>query len=161
MILENSDQKEITLANELKVLELYMQLESLRLRNKFTYEIVIDENIDKDNTLIPPLILQPFVENSIWHGLSKKQGEGKILIQIKRENEMINCIVEDNGIGRTESEILKEMENSVEKRSFGMKITKARIDILNKIKKSNAAVDLKDLTQGLRVEIRLPLELNF
>ena len=98
MILENSEQKEIPLAEDLKALELYMQLESMRMQHKFNYEIKVHEDIDPENTLIPPLILQPFVENSIWHGISKKQGVGKILISIKKEGNMINCIVEDNGI---------------------------------------------------------------
>ena len=77
MILENSEQKEVTLEDDLKALELYMQLEALRLKNKFTYEIKVDENIDCENTLVPPLILQPFVENSIWHGIAKRTALGK------------------------------------------------------------------------------------
>lgn len=157
LILENSEQKEITLAEDLKALELYMQLESLRMKNKFSYEIKVDEAIDKEATLIPPLILQPFVENSIWHGLARKQGEGKILIEIKKEGEMINCIVEDNGVGRERSKAVVVTE----KKSLGMKITKARIGILNRIKKSNAAVELLDLKDGTRVEVKLPLELSF
>nr|MBK9651143.1 histidine kinase [Bacteroidota bacterium] len=99
-ILENSEQKEISISDDLQALELYMQLESMRLDNKFTYEIKVDENIDIENTLIPPLLLQPFVENSIWHGIAHKQGAGKISIEIKKDGEMISCVVEDNGIGR-------------------------------------------------------------
>jgi tetratricopeptide (TPR) repeat protein len=161
MILENSEQKEVSLEDDLKALELYMQLESLRMNHKFTYEIKVDDSIDKETTLIPPLILQPFVENSIWHGISKKQGAGKILIEIKKEGNMINCVVEDNGIGRKKSEAEKEGITSKEKKSLGMKITKARIDIINKIKKSKAGVELSDLAEGMRVEVRLPLELAF
>ena len=85
MVLENSEQKEIPLADDLKALELYMQLECFRLKNKFNYEIKIDENIDKENTLIPPLILQPFVENSIWHGIAKKEGTAILLLYIQQE----------------------------------------------------------------------------
>jgi LytS/YehU family sensor histidine kinase len=153
LTLENSEQKAITLDEDLKALELYMQLESSRLNNKFTYEIKVDDNIDKENTLVPPMILQPFVENSIWHGISKMEGEGKILIEIKREEEMINCIVEDNGPGI--------QSHSAERKSLGMKITKARIDIMNKIKKSRAAIQLFNKEQGVRVEVKLPLELSF
>ncbi|MEP7170075.1 MAG: ATP-binding protein, partial [Bacteroidota bacterium] len=105
--------------------------------------------------------LQPFVENSIWHGISKKQGAGKILIEIKKEGDMINCIVQDDGIGRKKSEQQKENIASTEKKSLGMKITKARIDIINKIKKSTAGVELSDLSEGTRVEVKLPLELSF
>ena len=159
MILENSEQKEVTLANDLKALELYMQLESLRLQDKFTYTITIDDTIDAENTMVPPLILQPFVENSIWHGFAQKEGEGCILIQVKKEGDMIHCIVEDNGTGRVNGANNEPL--NVVKKSLGMKITKSRIDILNKIKNSNAAVIISDLPQGTRAEVKLPLELSF
>lgn len=158
MILENSEQKDVTIADDLKALELYMQLEALRMNQKFNYEIKVDEDIDQENTLIPPLILQPFVENSIWHGIAQKEGQGKINIHIKKENDsMLNCIVEDNGIGRKQSAAVKTTTLKQEKTSLGMKITQARIDILNRIKNSDAAVNLSDLDQGVRVEVKLPL----
>ncbi|MGN6250173.1 MAG: tetratricopeptide repeat-containing sensor histidine kinase [Ginsengibacter sp.] len=161
MILENSEQKEILLSEDLKALELYMQLESMRMEHKFDYQIKVDEDIDPENTLIPPLILQPFVENSIWHGISKKQGAGKILISIKKEGSMINCIVEDNGIGMKESTVSKTENDNQSKKSLGMKITKARIDIMNKMKKSNAKITESDLEVGTKIEIKLPEELAF
>jgi tetratricopeptide (TPR) repeat protein len=161
MILENSEQKEILLSEDLKALELYLQLESMRMENKFDYQIKVDEDIDPENTLIPPLILQPFVENSIWHGISKKQGPGKILISIKKEGNMINCIVEDNGIGMKESAVSKTENENQSKKSLGMKITKARIDIMNKMKKSNAKITESNLEEGTKIEIQLPEELAF
>ena len=161
MILENSEQKNVTLAEDLDALELYMQLEALRLKNRFTYNIKIDDALDKDSTLVPPLILQPFVENSIWHGIAGKNGEGHITIAIKKEGTMINCIVEDNGVGRWDKNDVNDLKNSSGKRSLGMKITKERIDIINKTKKTNAVVTVTDLEQGIRVEVKLPLELNF
>lgn len=161
MILENSEQKEILLSEDLKALELYMQLESMRMEHKFNYQIKVDEDIDPENTLIPPLILQPFVENSIWHGISKKQGSGKILISIKKEGSMINCIVQDNGIGMKESTVSKTENDNQSKKSLGMKITKARIDIMNKIKKSNAKITESYLEEGTKIEIKLPEELAF
>ena len=161
LILENSEKKEVALSEDLKALELYMQLESLRMNQKFTYQVKVDEAIDAENTLIPPLILQPFVENSIWHGVSKKEGAGNILVHIKKEGEMINCIVEDDGIGRKLAAIQNEVSKPNQKQSLGMKITKARINILNKVKNSTADVQLFDLAQGTRVEVKLPLELSF
>lgn len=159
LILENSEKKEVPLADDLKALELYMQLESLRMNQKFTYEIKVDDDIDIENTLVPPLLLQPFVENSIWHGISNKDGVGKILVHIKKEGEMINCVVEDDGIGR---KLAAEKPGITEsKKSLGMKITKARIDILNKVKNATAVVQLFDLAQGTRVEVKLPLALSF
>lgn len=161
MILENSEQKTVPLENDLNALELYMQLEALRLNNKFSYEVRVEDGIDVENTLVPPLILQPFVENSIWHGIVRKEGAGRIIIRVKKEDAMIACIVEDNGIGWKESAGTTGSKRTGEKQSLGMKITKARIDIINKIKKSNASVHLTDLAEGVKVEIKLPLELAF
>jgi hypothetical protein len=98
-ILENSELKQVSLAKDLAALELYMQLEALRMEDKFSYKIEVGEDIDQENTLIPPLILQPFVENSIWHGIAKKAGKGRITVSIRKEGEMIHCVVEDNGVG--------------------------------------------------------------
>ena len=105
---------------------------------------------------MPPLILQPFVENSIWHGIAKNEGVGKIIVAIRRENEMINCMVEDNGAG-----VAKTAENTSSKRSLGMKITRSRIEIINKVKKARGSVELYQLAKGTRVVVRLPLALNF
>jgi anti-sigma regulatory factor (Ser/Thr protein kinase) len=161
MILENSEQKLVSLADDLKALELYMQLEAMRLQNKFRYDIFVEEGIDPENILIPPLILQPFVENSIWHGLMKKNGNGRILISVQKDADMLLCIVEDNGIGREKSDTFKTEVKKIEKQSLGMKITNSRIDILNKVNKSNAEITLTDLDEGMRAEVRLPLQLSF
>jgi tetratricopeptide (TPR) repeat protein len=152
-ILENSEEKEITVEEELKMLEMYMQLEAMRLNHKFSYEFKIDPKINIRETYIPPLILQPFVENSIWHGLAEKNGEGKIIIEIAEENKMLNCIIEDDGIGRK----TKEKSNY---KSYGMSITKERLAILNNIKNTNAQVNLIDLDKGTKVEVKLPLEIK-
>jgi tetratricopeptide (TPR) repeat protein len=158
-ILEQSEQKEIRLSEDLKALEQYMQLEGLRLRNTFSYQIRVDPDIDPENTLVPPMILQPFVENSIWHGLARKKGEGKILIHISKEGDMIKYAVEDDGIGRLAA---GQAEQGAEmKKSLGMKITGERIAILNQTRKTNASIRLSDLEQGTRVEVLLPLELVF
>jgi tetratricopeptide (TPR) repeat protein len=154
LILENSESKEVSLADDLKALEMYIQLENLRLNKAFSYEIRVDKQIDRELTQVPPLILQPFVENSIWHGIAGKQGTGQILIDIRKEGEMINCVVEDNGVGRK-----KEKDSG--SRSLGIKITTSRINIINKLKNSNASLTVTDLEQGLRTEVRLPLELRF
>src|SRR5690606_19107914 len=132
-ILENSVENDISLEEDLKILDLYLQIEAMRLKNKFTYAIKVDDTIDTENTLVPPLILQPFIENSIWHGISKKESGGHIDISIKKEGGMLICTVDDNGVGRT----LKTKDSSKEKKSLGISITKKRIDIINKRKNSN------------------------
>lgn len=156
-VLENSELAEIPIAADLKVLETYIQLESLRLGNELCYEISVDEHIDPETTMVPPLIVQPFVENSIWHGLSKTEGKGRISIRILKEDGMINYIVEDNGIGRDRA--ARKTVNG--RRSMGLRITRERIDILNKVKRTRAGVEIFDLPQGTRVELRLPLELKY
>jgi tetratricopeptide (TPR) repeat protein len=155
LVLENSEKKEVSLSSDLKALELYMELESLRLNKKFSYEIKIDENIDPDNTLVPPLLLQPFVENSIWHGIAKKAGSGKILISVLKQGDMINCIVEDDGAGRKEN--TTPVAGAPQKKSFGIKITGARIALLNKLQNSTGGIKFTDLEMGTRVEVQLPL----
>lgn len=154
LILENSEHKEIPLESELKALNIYMQLEAMRMNHKFTYHIQVDDAIDPSNTLVPPLILQPFVENSIWHGIAGKEGKGNILIDIKIEGEMILCVIEDDGIGI-------QTDEDVNKKSLGMKITRSRISILNKLKNANASFDFMPLKEGTRVELKLPLSLSF
>jgi LytS/YehU family sensor histidine kinase len=170
MILEYSEQKEISLADDLKALELYIQLEALRLRDKFSYEIIIGDGIDSENTRVPPLMLQPFVENSIWHGLTRKEGEGKLSIQVYRQDEMIKYSVEDNGIGRARAAGLGGADGrgglagvaaAAGKKSMGIKITGERIALINQTRNAGAAMRLSDLEQGTRVEVWLPLALNF
>lgn len=155
-ILENSEKKWITLEEDLELMKLYMQIEALRLENKLDYHISIDKSIELDNTLVPPLLLQPFIENSIWHGIAPKQGNGQIDLLIKKDGNMLKYIVEDNGVGRLSTNTYVK-----KKGSFGMKIASNRIDIINHLKNTNGSINLLDKTEGLRVEIRLPLELQF
>jgi len=157
MILENSEKKEVPLEDDLAALELYMQLENMRREHKFEYEIRVEEGIDRENTLIPPLILQPFVENSIWHGFSGQEGDARIFIDIKKQGDMISCSVEDNGRGMPPA----SPAAMPQRKSLGMKITRARIDILNSIKKSNAAVNISRLERGTRIEVTFPEALAF
>ena len=156
--LENSEKKLIPLTDDLNVLELYLQLECNRLRGKFDYQINVAENIDKENTLVPPMILQPFVENSIWHGIANKEGKGHIEISINRQGGVLHCLIDDDGIGRMAS---SQLSGVAKNQSLGMKITKTRIDIMNKVKKSKGTVELSDLANGMRVQVNLPFELSF
>ena len=155
-ILESSEKKWISLEDDLELMELYIQLESLRLQNKLTYGIEIDPEIDKTNTLVPPLILQPFIENSIWHGIAAKEGSGHINIEIKKEGDIIVCVVDDDGVGRT-----KSINSRNENRSMGVKITSNRLEIINQLKKSKGSIEMFDKPEGLRVELKIPLELQF
>lgn len=157
MMLEHSEQPVVSLSEDLEALELYLQLEALRMKGKFNYSISVDRDIDQETTQIPPFILQPYVENSIWHGFATKTGLGNISIRVKKEGSMLHCVVEDDGVGR---QALKE-NLSPSGNSMGMKITKARIDILNQVKKTQAGVQVYDMPTGTKVEMRLPLDLKF
>lgn len=158
LILENSEWKEVPLRDDLKALELYMQLESMRLKNKFNHTVSVDPAIDIANTMVPPLLLQPFVENSIWHGIANKPGNGTIRVSISRENDNLLCAVEDDGIGRKDPKDNTPAVN--EKKSLGMKITSSRIQLLNRARNANATLHIIDQQPGTRVELRIPIELH-
>ncbi|HRH66098.1 MAG TPA: tetratricopeptide repeat protein [Bacteroidia bacterium] len=156
MILEYSEKKEITIAEDLQALELYMKLEAMRMQDKFSYTLHIGPEIDPENTYVPPLILQPFIENSIWHGISPKNSKGKISLSIRKEAEMLLCTIEDDGVGRPAAANSFSLNTPGKKKSMGMGITNERISLLNKLTDARASVQLTDLEQGFRADIRLP-----
>ncbi|MBK7886901.1 MAG: histidine kinase [Bacteroidetes bacterium] len=106
-ILDNSLQSTISLESELATLELYIQIEQLRFNTKFEYTITVDPAIDPASTMVPPLILQPFVENSIWHGLMPSEKKGSIMVEVSRKGEHLHFTISDNGIGREKAAQLK------------------------------------------------------
>ncbi len=156
IILENSRQQDVTLASDLKALGLYMDMEALRLENKFQYKIEVDESINPEVVYVPPLLLQPFVENSIWHGISHKEGKGNIIIRIRRDEDLLRCEVEDDGVGRQTSVQLREKAEG-KKESLGMSIVSERLNMI-KIQKNIKAtmVHIKDLEKGTYVLVNLP-----
>lgn len=154
-ILNNSEKQKIKLSEEIEALRLYIELESLRFDSDFNYQIQIDKNIDSSFIRIPPLILQPFVENAIWWGLlPKTSGSLKLNINIIRNNDFLFFEIEDNGVGRKKASTLPEKHNQ---KSMGIKITKKRIQLLHP--KNNVEIfDLVDDRQealGTKVVIRL------
>jgi LytS/YehU family sensor histidine kinase len=165
LILQNSRSNYISLKDELEALDLYMQMESLRFANRFSYELKVDPDIDTSSTLIPPMLIQPYVENAIWHGLMhKKEGEeGKVEITISRKDESLYCIIHDNGIGREKASALKAQKSGNRKRSMGMQITKDRIEMINKLYNTNTSMHVIDLhdeqgnATGTRVELIIPV----
>ncbi len=159
LTLENSEHKQVPLKKDLELLAMYMELEALRLNYKFTYFIKVDPSIDVENTLTPPFILQPIIENSIWHGIAKKEGIGMIQIEVRKENGKIIFSVDDNGIGRSEAAVFKAKRNN--EKSMGLKITENRIKRINDLKNSNGGISIIDKKQGVRVEVSLPEALAF
>jgi tetratricopeptide (TPR) repeat protein len=157
LILNNSLSEQVPLEKEIEALTLYMQLEAARMQNKFSFDIIIDEGIDEENILIPPLLLQPFVENAIWHGIGHKEGPGYILVKLKKYGDLLHCTIEDNGIGRKKAMEISS-KSVTDRGSVGIKITKERLQIINQRKKANGEIAFTDLPEGLRVEIQVPVE---
>lgn len=161
MILECSDQKEITLSEELEILELYVQLEKLRLNKNLDFEIKVDPSLDKEDTLIPPLLLQPLIENCIWHGISPTDKDGRIVLEIHKNNILIHCKVIDNGVGRNANHSIKENSGTIGKKSMGLNIIRERLRILNDDNTYLDEINWHHLSQGLEVEITLPFNNRF
>lgn len=144
MILDNSRTEWVLLANELKALRLYIELESLRLNNSFTYAIHIAPDVMASQVVVPPLIIQPYVENAIWHGLSHRQAPGgKITIDVQKAGNELNVQITDNGVGRAAAARI-ESRNNTRHKSHGMKITAERLAVVNEVYKVNAAVTVND-----------------
>ncbi|WP_178989061.1 tetratricopeptide repeat-containing sensor histidine kinase [Winogradskyella schleiferi] len=158
LTLENSEKKEILLSEDISLLRTYMDIERKRFNYKFDYVIEIEADLDADNILVPPMILQPFIENSIIHGLSRKEELGLVKISFKAEKNMLICSVDDNGVGRKNSISNK---NNPESKSMGMAITKSRIEIINKLKNTNGNVEITDKTEGTRIDVSLPMQLAY
>ncbi len=156
-ILNNSSNMTISLAKELGILNLYIKLEQMRINDGFDYILVVDETLDIDNIEVPPLFLQPFVENAIWHGLANKKGKKKIKLQIYNEGKNIRCELIDNGIG-----INKTMnENNYlkgKRKSFGVKATEDRIKLLHKNAKVYLIIEdiSNETTTGTKVTLKFP-----
>ncbi len=163
LILENSEEQTVPLQNELEMLESYIQLEALRFKGKIQYRIIIGEGIDPESTYIPSMVLQPFVENAIWHGLMHKGEEqnGLLTIFIREEGYKLTCTIEDNGVGRAQAKVLQEKSVSKSK-SLGMKLTEERLRLLSKerLEQLIRITDLKDARDfalGTRVEVNIPI----
>lgn len=165
LILDNSRSEWVLLENELKALELYVQLEAVRFDNAFVHSIEVTKDVDAETMMIPPLIIQPYVENAIWHGLlHRKEPGGRLDIKIWKHSESLYIEIEDNGVGREEAKRLKS-KTATKQKSHGMKITAERMDIVNKVYNVDAGVTITDLDQeqgrtGTRVLITLKYKTN-
>ena len=153
-VLENSDEDFIPLSKELELLELYTKLEHSRFSDKFDYRITVDEDIDIDAFQIPPMLLQPYIENAIWHGLRYREDKGFLQIGIKQKDKLaLEISITDNGIGRKNSAALKT-QNQKKQKSKGMGNIKKRIEILNDMYRDRVDVIISDLeTNGTGTKV--------
>ena len=133
MVLNNSGRQLVTLEEEMEVLRLYLDLELMRFEKSFRYAIEIDEQLEVEEILIPSMLLQPFVENALWHGLMHKDGERSLTLGFRKVNEEIfECVVDDNGIGRKKSLESRSAQNRNRHESKGLSITTDRINLMKK-----------------------------
>jgi two-component system, LytTR family, sensor kinase len=162
MILENSKEKSISLSAEIEMLHLYIELEHRRCNSKFSYRFTVDSALDAGNTAIPSMIIQPYVENAIWHGLLQKEGSGELMITINGKGKVLECCVEDNGIGRQMATEIRQAKQGTH-RSLGLGITHKRLKLLSIEKGEDAAVTIIDKKDsdghagGTKVILHLPL----
>lgn len=143
-ILESSRISEVGLYEELETIKLYLGIESMRFDNDFKFEVSVSENIDINTIKVPPLILQPFVENAIWHGLILSKREKKISISVYKRNHSTYLSLKDNGIGRKQSNELIQRK-TIKKESLGLKMTKERINFYNQKKGTNYSYNINNL----------------
>ena len=162
-IFQNSDKREITLFDEIETCRLYTELESMRFGNKLFYTFNIEDSIDVKSIMVPALILQPFIENAIWHGLMPKEEGGTIQVIIAKKENQIACIVEDDGIGRKLSSQNKSNVSTTHQ-SKGLKLTQTRLELNNALTQRNAVVEISDKTTeggqpaGTKVTLVFPHE---
>ena len=160
LILTNSAYKYIPVKEELKAIRHYLELEKLRFENKFDYNITVDIKIDEDFVEIPPMIVQPYIENAIIHGLLHKPNKGQIDIDFKLNKNLIICTVQDNGVGRDKAMEI-DKTSGIKRKSRGMLITKARLEILNRQSNDEFSVKIFDLIDenkiatGTKVELKI------
>lgn len=161
--LDLSSKKLITLEEEIKYLDTYIKLEHARFEHSFQYRITADKSLQPEQLYLPSLLLQPFVENSIRHGIRNLKGtNGKILITFSAEGAYLLCIIEDNGVGRKVATQLKGLGGS-NYDSRGLSLVQQRIDALNAVNSEKISIKVEDvdpsqLNTGTRVIIHLPFE---
>jgi tetratricopeptide (TPR) repeat protein len=159
LILENSPKEFIPIETEVEILQKYLETQKLRFEDRFEFSIVVSEEIIEEQVVIPPMITQPFIENSIEHGQLHTIEGGFIHVSFAKVDNMLQILIEDNGVGRKESELNKK---SKDHKSMAMKITKERIDNLNKKYKTEGFLLVEDynivLKTGTKVLISLPFK---
>lgn len=163
LILDNSNTKNVILSQELEALRLYIEMEALRFDKKFSYEVKVEGNLGTDTVELPPLMIQPYVENAIWHGLLHKSEPGHLSVRVSMNGDsVLHCVVEDDGVGREKARELKS-KSATSRKSLGMQLTENRLSLLNKHAELNASVEIIDLKRddgtpaGTRVILKIPV----
>lgn len=161
LVLENSQQDFIPLQKEQEILALYLKLEHYRFRDKFDYTITVDEDLPTEAMQVPPMLIQPYIENAVWHGLRYKENRGTLSLHFQRKGNQLLVRITDNGIGRKQSAALKT-EHQKKHRSTGLKNIEERLKIINHVYQKSYRVTVADIDAaaggGTQVQIYLPLD---
>ena len=147
LVLTNSQLSMIPLSDEVEMLRLYLDMERLRFSDSFDYNIVYANTIEPEVIYVPPMLLQPFCENAIWHGLMHKKGHGTLTIVMSTYGEQLVCVISDNGVGRARAAELKSKSGTKQK-SFGLRITTERLALFNDAKTIDAFYKTEDITDS-------------
>jgi tetratricopeptide (TPR) repeat protein len=158
LVLENSKHDFVPLESELKIIELYMELEHLRFQDKFDYDLNIASSINVESIEIPPMLVQPYIENAVWHGLRYLDEKGHLDVKVKQDENSLTWTITDNGIGRKASAEMKTKNQKLGE-STGMKNIEQRLGILNKMHATQMKTTIIDLEEGgTQVILEIPIK---
>lgn len=163
LVLQNAERNTNSIADELSMLSFYLELESLRFSGKFSYSFNVDETIDRETTQIPAMLLQPYIENAVNHGLLNKETNGHLQISLLKKGNYLYCIIEDNGIGRDAAAVIKNRK-MIHHESLGMKVTAERMQMMESIANKKVKITILDLKDknlhpiGTKVEIEIAID---
>ena len=164
-LLNNADKKEISLFDEIETCKLYLQLEAMRFDAKFSYAVNVDDIIDLKSIQVPALIIQPFIENAIWHGIVPRNTGGRLLLNVLRKDGVIEIIIDDDGIGREASQQNNSASGLVHQ-SKGVNLTQTRLELNNLLQQKQAGLEVIDkrgengMATGTTIIIKIKEELS-
>jgi sensor histidine kinase YesM len=164
-LFNNADKKEISLYDEIETCKLYLQLEAMRFDAKFSYSVKTDENIDLKSIRVPALIVQPFIENAIWHGIVPRNTGGNVSLEVSKINGTVAIVIEDDGIGR-ETSRLNKSASGLAHQSKGVNLTHSRLELDNLLQQRKAELEIIDKKDengraaGTKVVIKLDKEIS-
>jgi sensor histidine kinase YesM len=161
-ILEASSEKDISLQEELETVDLYMNIENTRFKDEIDFRIDVDPRLNPASIKIPSLVLQPFLENALWHGLSSKKGKKKIRMEVTPKGaDYIEISIRDNGIGREASEKLN-LQKTLKRKSLGIPITRERLANFSRVYQNSFDLRIRDIVspdgkvEGTEVLLKIP-----
>jgi tetratricopeptide (TPR) repeat protein len=156
-VLENSEKEYISLEDEFEMLKNYLDLEKLRVKNGFNYQFNIHENIDAEEIKLPPLLLQPIVENAIWHGVANDAGKGEIIINVERDGDFIKFKIENKSENQLKNADKNNTVLEVKRKSFGQQIVRERLNLLSKDKNKKCTLEISSTHNGMIVTVIIPI----